>query len=63
MPQAFQKLYDYFGRVAEFKFHTVNRFLATEPYSARLCSRENGRYWYIEFASYEDYIAFLVKWG
>lgn len=63
MPPAFQNLYKSIGRVAEYKFHSVNRFLQTEPYSAILYEKNNGLDWYLSFATEEDYYAFIFKWS
>lgn len=70
MPKPFRNLYQSIGRVSEYKFDAVNRFLETEPYKAALKEYigvgrhfNRIRHWYMEFNSKEDYVAFLVKWS
>lgn len=67
MPEAFQHLYFSIGRVARYKFDVVNEILETEPYSACLkeayVTSSRSKDWWMEFASEEDYIMFLMRWS
>lgn len=67
MPEYFKNLYKSMGRVAEYKFDTVNRFLESEPYNVRLVEAQISSYrnkdWFLEFNTHEDYMAFILKWS
>lgn len=60
MPEPFVNFYRTIPRGFS-KFDRAVELLRTEPYSARL--HKDGEYWWMEFPTQEDFLAFIMKWS